>query len=199
MDKKTIRIGAGSAWWGDRIEPAVLNAERGDLDYRGWAWDERGNLVRELRGGVRDLGLYGGYNHRYDAAGHRVSTERVERLHAGMQIVMVYVWDEQGRLAREESSFDEAGVARSIVRWERDDEGRITARVATRQPTVYFSYDVSPRRIVVTEREGTWRRTRVYRCLATAPRGVPADPTPVKLIESTAITPEPFPANAWEP
>jgi len=30
---KIIRIGAGSAWWGDRIEPAVLNAERGDLDY----------------------------------------------------------------------------------------------------------------------------------------------------------------------
>ncbi len=30
---KTIRIGAGSAWWGDRIEPAVLNAEQGDLDY----------------------------------------------------------------------------------------------------------------------------------------------------------------------
>jgi hypothetical protein len=29
----TIRIGAGSAWWGDRIEPAALNAERGDLDY----------------------------------------------------------------------------------------------------------------------------------------------------------------------
>lgn len=31
--KKTIRIGAGSAWWGDRIEPAALNASRGDLDY----------------------------------------------------------------------------------------------------------------------------------------------------------------------
>jgi Acyclic terpene utilisation family protein AtuA len=31
--KKIIRIGAGSAWWGDRIEPAQLNAERGDLDY----------------------------------------------------------------------------------------------------------------------------------------------------------------------
>src|SRR5580765_105301 len=30
---KTIRIGAGSAWWGDRIEPARWNAERGDLDY----------------------------------------------------------------------------------------------------------------------------------------------------------------------
>jgi hypothetical protein len=30
---RTIRIGAGSAWWGDRIEPAALNAERGDLDY----------------------------------------------------------------------------------------------------------------------------------------------------------------------
>ncbi|MCF2521520.1 acyclic terpene utilization AtuA family protein [Bradyrhizobium sp. G127] len=29
----TLRIGAGSAWWGDRIEPAKLNAERGDLDY----------------------------------------------------------------------------------------------------------------------------------------------------------------------
>ena len=30
---RTIRIGAGSAWWGDRIEPAALNAGRGDLDY----------------------------------------------------------------------------------------------------------------------------------------------------------------------
>ena len=30
---KTLRIGAGSAWWGDRIEPARLNAEHGDLDY----------------------------------------------------------------------------------------------------------------------------------------------------------------------
>ena len=29
----TLRIGAGSAWWGDRIEPAKLNAEQGDLDY----------------------------------------------------------------------------------------------------------------------------------------------------------------------
>lgn len=29
----TLRIGAGSAWWGDRIEPAILNAEQGDLDY----------------------------------------------------------------------------------------------------------------------------------------------------------------------
>ncbi len=31
--RNTIRIGAGSAWWGDRIEPAALNAEQGDLDY----------------------------------------------------------------------------------------------------------------------------------------------------------------------
>src|SRR4051794_15035065 len=30
---KGLRIGAGSAWWGDRIEPARLNAEQGDLDY----------------------------------------------------------------------------------------------------------------------------------------------------------------------
>jgi hypothetical protein len=30
---KTIRIGSGSAWWGDRIEPAALNAEKGQLDY----------------------------------------------------------------------------------------------------------------------------------------------------------------------
>ena len=29
----SIRIGTGSAWWGDRIEPAQQNAERGDLDY----------------------------------------------------------------------------------------------------------------------------------------------------------------------
>ncbi len=31
--KKSLRVGAGSAWWGDRIEPARLNAERGNLDY----------------------------------------------------------------------------------------------------------------------------------------------------------------------
>ena len=31
--KTTIRIGAGAAWWGDRVEPAALNAERGELDY----------------------------------------------------------------------------------------------------------------------------------------------------------------------
>ena len=31
--KRIVRIGAGSAWWGDRIEPARWNAERGDLDY----------------------------------------------------------------------------------------------------------------------------------------------------------------------
>lgn len=30
---KTIRIGSGSAWWGDRVEPAQLNAEQGRLDY----------------------------------------------------------------------------------------------------------------------------------------------------------------------
>ncbi|MDB5855295.1 MAG: hypothetical protein JWR22_3336 [Herminiimonas sp.] len=30
---KTLRIGTGSAWWGDRVEPAGLNAERGELDY----------------------------------------------------------------------------------------------------------------------------------------------------------------------
>lgn len=31
--KQSIRIGAGSAWWGDRVEPAALNAEKGRLDY----------------------------------------------------------------------------------------------------------------------------------------------------------------------
>jgi hypothetical protein len=31
--KDIIRIGSGAAWWGDRIEPAILNAEKGDLDY----------------------------------------------------------------------------------------------------------------------------------------------------------------------
>jgi len=30
---KIIRIGAGSAWWGDRVEPAALSAEHGALDY----------------------------------------------------------------------------------------------------------------------------------------------------------------------
>ena len=33
MTKSILRIGAGSAWWGDRVEPAALNAEKGDLDY----------------------------------------------------------------------------------------------------------------------------------------------------------------------
>ena len=28
-----LRIGSGAAWWGDRLEPARLNAEQGDLGY----------------------------------------------------------------------------------------------------------------------------------------------------------------------
>lgn len=31
--KNIVRIGAGAAWWGDRVEPAALNAEKGELDY----------------------------------------------------------------------------------------------------------------------------------------------------------------------
>lgn len=30
---RTLRIGSGAAWWGDRVSPAQLNAERGELDY----------------------------------------------------------------------------------------------------------------------------------------------------------------------
>ncbi len=30
---RVIRIGSGSGWWGDRIEPAALSAEHGQLDY----------------------------------------------------------------------------------------------------------------------------------------------------------------------
>jgi len=33
MPEKPIRIGSGAAWWGDRVEPAILNADKGDLDY----------------------------------------------------------------------------------------------------------------------------------------------------------------------
>lgn len=33
MTDKVVRVGSGSAWWGDRVEPARLNAEQGDLDY----------------------------------------------------------------------------------------------------------------------------------------------------------------------
>jgi hypothetical protein len=33
MTNKVVRVGSGSAWWGDRVEPARLNAEQGRLDY----------------------------------------------------------------------------------------------------------------------------------------------------------------------
>ena len=33
MKDKIVRIGSGAAWWGDRVEPAILNADKGDLDY----------------------------------------------------------------------------------------------------------------------------------------------------------------------
>ncbi|MEA2933440.1 MAG: hypothetical protein QOD74_86, partial [Variibacter sp.] len=33
MSVNALRIGSGSAWWGDRLEPARLNAEKGNLDY----------------------------------------------------------------------------------------------------------------------------------------------------------------------
>ena len=32
-NRASIRIGSGAAWWGDRVEPAILNADKGDLDY----------------------------------------------------------------------------------------------------------------------------------------------------------------------
>lgn len=31
--REALRIGSGAAWWGDRVEPAGLNAQKGDLDY----------------------------------------------------------------------------------------------------------------------------------------------------------------------
>ncbi|MDF3833641.1 DUF1446 domain-containing protein [Cupriavidus basilensis] len=33
MAAKTIRIGSGSGWWGDRVEPAALSAQYGKLDF----------------------------------------------------------------------------------------------------------------------------------------------------------------------
>ena len=33
VKNKRLRIGSGAAWWGDRVEPAGLNAEQGELDY----------------------------------------------------------------------------------------------------------------------------------------------------------------------
>src|SRR5512140_1927833 len=33
MPNRTIRIGSGAAWWGDRVEPAILSADHGQLDY----------------------------------------------------------------------------------------------------------------------------------------------------------------------
>ncbi len=31
--RETIRIGTGASWWGDRVDPAKVVAEFGDLDY----------------------------------------------------------------------------------------------------------------------------------------------------------------------
>ena len=33
MATKTLRIGSGSGWWGDRVEPAALSAQHGKLDF----------------------------------------------------------------------------------------------------------------------------------------------------------------------
>ncbi len=33
MAAKTLRIGSGSGWWGDRVEPAALSAQHGKLDF----------------------------------------------------------------------------------------------------------------------------------------------------------------------
>ena len=33
MARESIRIGTGSGWWGDRIEPATAVVARGALDY----------------------------------------------------------------------------------------------------------------------------------------------------------------------
>ena len=102
-------------------------------------------------------------------------------------------------LVREERAFDAAGAPQSVVRWERDGEGRVAARIASNGATLRYGYDVSPERIVVTERVDAWRRLRSYRCLSTAVQGVPADPTPGVAVAQVNAEAEPFPADAREP
>ena len=60
MGSDRLRIGSGSAWWGDRVEPAALNAEHGR---------PRLSLLRDH-----------GRGHRLGGAGARAARSRLPRL-----------------------------------------------------------------------------------------------------------------------
>ena len=49
---KKIRLGAGSAYWGDLLEPAVELADKGELDYL--CFDHLSELVGELERWMRN-------------------------------------------------------------------------------------------------------------------------------------------------
>lgn len=187
-------------WDGDR-------PVRRDRTWRGmnpgfdtWQWDARGALVSESHDDGYGPGRLYSYDHTYDDAGRIVRSESVLGTPPTRRLSAAYAYDARGWLVREERNYDLMGVARSVVRWERDAEGRITARVSDENGAeLRYAYAVSPGRVEVTTTSGAWRSWRRYQCFATPVRIVPADPTPGVRIASVIPDEGSFPANALEP
>ena len=122
---KTIRIGSGAAWWGDRVEPAALNAERGRARLPVFRNDGRGHRVGgagagATRPGVPRLRHLPGRPHARGAA--RLHAPRhAHRLQPGL--------DQPGRRGRSASSTGCGSSAFAGVRIAAVNGSLITDRV----------------------------------------------------------------------
>ncbi len=187
-------------WEGDR-------PTRRDRTWRGmnpgfdlWQWDARGALVSESHDDGYGPGRLYRSDHTYDDAGRIVRSASRTGTPPTRRPLAAYGYDEGGRLAREERDFDLAGVPRSVVQWQRDAEGRVSARVMGEGgSTLRYAYAVSPERVEVTTTVGDWRAWRRYQCFATPVRVVPADPTPGVSIASVIPRADNFPPDPLEP
>lgn len=165
-----------------------------------WQWDARGALVSESHDDGYGPGRLYRNDHTYDDAGRIVRSESVLGTPPTRRPAAAYAYDERGRLVREERNYDLMGVARSVVRWERDAEGRISARVSGEaEAALRYAYAVSPGRVEVTTTSGDWRAWRRYQCFPTGVRVVPADPTPGVPIASVLPEEGSYPPDPLEP
>lgn len=102
--KSSLRIGAGSAWWGDRVEPAALNAERGDLDYLCFETMAEATISAAQVRARRDSGFPG-----YDTY-----------LDDRMRAVLPHCMKRGTRIISNQGWINPEGAAQRIVHWLRE-------------------------------------------------------------------------------
>lgn len=94
--KQELRIGSGSAWWADRIGPARVSAERGDLDYLCFETMAEATVSMAQVRKLRDPS-FGGYDTYLDDRMHAVLPGCLKR---GTKIISNQGWIEPAAAAR---------------------------------------------------------------------------------------------------